>query len=45
LTHVVNVRRVIYQKLNIGRQIINRWIHQEIKCNFLKKNLYDINEK
>jgi len=27
LTHVVNVRGVIYQKLNIERQIANRWIH------------------
>jgi hypothetical protein len=29
LTQVVIVRGVIYQKLNIERQIANGWIHQE----------------
>jgi hypothetical protein len=28
LTQVVIVRGVIYQKLNIERQIANGWIHQ-----------------
>jgi hypothetical protein len=28
VTHVYNIRGVIYQKLNIGRQIANEWIHQ-----------------
>jgi len=27
LTHVAKIRGVIYQKLNIERQIVNRWIH------------------
>jgi hypothetical protein len=34
LTHLVNVRGVIYQFLNIGRQITNRWIHQGGKITF-----------
>jgi hypothetical protein len=31
---VYNIRRVIYQKLNIGRQIANGWIHQGGKVYF-----------
>jgi hypothetical protein len=27
LPQVANIKGVIYQKLNIGRQIANRWIH------------------
>jgi hypothetical protein len=29
-----NIRGVIYQKLNSGCHIANRWIHQGVKCNF-----------
>jgi len=31
---VVYIRGVIYKFLNIGRQIVNRWIHQWVKCTF-----------
>jgi hypothetical protein len=37
LTQVVNVRGVIYQKLNIGCQIANGWIHQRGKVYFSRK--------
>ncbi len=39
MAQVVNVRGVIYQKLNIGRQIANRWIYQWVKYNLPLRNL------